>query len=604
MRSISVNMILVFLALLLGGAVFAAHNYGNVKHDTEYDLYPVLLVEFEDFGFSLENPKEEFDELLNKEGYSKNGAVGSVSDYLNENFRGKRKFRFEVSPVLRMPLSLELYGAPGPAFNDCNIPQLVTDACIAAADAGFDLARYDNDLDGYVDNLSIVFAGRSEPEGGGENSIWPHQGKVPLPDARFDGVKISSYTCTPELGGTQEPQIAPIGTFCHEFAHSLGFPDLYDTNGEEEGLAPGAYGSLSIMDKGNLLCGGKIPPYFNVVERELLGIVEIEDLVPDTSYILSPVDESDVAYRIPTANPGEYFLLECRVARGWDSAIGGSGLVVYHVDKSERIYGGLSASSRWNFNNVNCYAPHECMRVISPAYPADNVGKIFFPGATGSAELVSWEGGMPLKDWGGHSLGIGIVDIAFRNGKIEFRTVPDYEFDPVLPPVLGLEALPFQNELRLDWLPYGDDMQIQDEEKWLVRWREKGDDGIWNTMEADSTVCRIKGISPDTGYDIQVSSIRGLRYGKASSIQVVTLPVSSDFPYMYVRGKGYSVGDVVDLRVLNLPGDHKSVEWFLNGVRVEGESLRIEEGGEYEIKAVISYKDGSYEYIYKNIEVK
>lgn len=603
MRNLSVNMIFVFLAVLLGEAVFAAHKSVAYGGHGGFEVYPVLLVEFEDLEFSLENPRKEFDELLNRKGYSKGGAVGSVSDYLNENFRGRRKFRFDVSQVLRLPLPLAGYGAPGVAFNDCNIPQLLNDACLAAQEAGFDLALYDNNKDGYVDNLSIVFAGQSEPDGGGENSIWPHQGNIPLPDARFDGVRISSYTCTPELGGGEEPEIAPIGTFCHEFAHSLGLPDLYDTNGDEEGLAPGAYGTLSIMDKGNLLCGGKTPPYFNVVERELLGLVEIEDMVPDTSYVLYPVNESDIAYRIPTANPGEYFLLECRSSKGWDSAIGGSGLVVYHIDKSNRMYGGLASSSRWDFNNINSYAPHECMRVISPSGLAENVDKVFFPGATGTAELVSWEGEMPLMDWGGHSLGIGIVDITSSGGKVVLRTVADYAFDPVLPPVLGLEAVPFQNEVKLNWLPNGDGIEVQEEAGWLVRWREKGKDTLWESVEADSASCYIKGASPNTGYEIQVSSILGSRYGKASAVQVVTLPVSSDFPYIYVGKKGYSVGEIVDLRVLNLPVDHSSVKWFLNGVPVEEESFRIDAEGEYEIKAAISYKDGSDEYIYKNIEV-
>ena len=341
-----------------------------------------------------------------------------------------------------------------------------------------------------------------------------------------------------------------------------------------------------------------------MVERELLGIVEIEDLVPDSSYVLAPVNESDLAYRIPTSNPGEYFLLECREACGWDSAIGGGGLVVYHVDKSEKMYGGLSASSRWSFNNVNSYALHECLKVVTPAAPADNVGKIFYPGATGAAELVSWKGEMPLKDWEGHSLGIGIVDITFSEGKVNFRSIADYAYDPGLPPVSGLGVEPYQNELRLEWKSPSDGNKQNDGQTWLVRWGVK-DTGIFDgEAVADSSCFYIKNLSPDTEYDVQVCSLSGYRYGAASSLSVASLPVTSDFPYIHVPGGGYKVGEIVHLRVLNLAADHISVKWYLNGVGVGGECFKAESAGEYEIKAAINYKDGSYEYIYKNIEVR
>lgn len=601
MVNFSRNMVFLLLAVLLCGAIFAAHKLGGNRKEGEVWVYPVLLVEFEDVVFTLENPREAFDALLNGKGYSKNGASGSAADYLNENFRGKRRFGFDVFDVVSLPVPIAEYGAPGAAFNDCNVLQMVKDACDAAVAAGYNLAVYDNDADGYTDNVAIVFAGRSEPDGGGENSIWPHQGTIPVPDARIEGGKISSYTCTPELSGLEQVQIAPAGTFCHEFLHALGLPDLYDTNGEEEGLAPGAYGTLSIMDKGNLLNGGKVPPYLNVVEREILGIIEVEDLLPNSSYVLNPVNESDIAYRIPTATPGEYFLLECRVEQGWDTHIGGSGMVVYHVDKSSRICGGLSASSRWNFNNVNSFALHECLRVISPAGAGETVGNIFYPGKSNAVQLVSWEGDMPLRDWAGHSLGIGIVDIAFVDGKVSFRSVGDLAFDPNLPQVTGVEAIPFQDEVRLQW---SNPQEWSADMEWLVKLGVKGDADLGSSIKVDTAGCYIGGLEPDVEYEIKVSSLYGERYGEPWTVNTRTLGVTSMFPYIHILGKGYSVGDVVDLRVLNLVEEHVSVDWQVNGAGVDGGSFCVESAGEYRIKAVIKYKDGSYESIYKNIEVR
>lgn len=88
--------------------------------------------------------------------------------------------------------------------------------------------------DGYIDHLMIVHAGAGQEVGGGaqgENAIWSHfswangggaegPGMGGIPTAN-PGVWVGAYTMQPENGA--------IGVFCHEFAHDLGLPDLYDT---------------------------------------------------------------------------------------------------------------------------------------------------------------------------------------------------------------------------------------------------------------------------------------------------------------------------------------------------------------------------------------
>lgn len=61
----------------------------------------------------------------------------------------------------------------------------------------------------------------------------------------LDGTKVNTYasSCELNLQGT----VDGIGTFCHEFSHCLGIPDMYDTS------ATGNYGMYKwdIMSYGN-----------------------------------------------------------------------------------------------------------------------------------------------------------------------------------------------------------------------------------------------------------------------------------------------------------------------------------------------------------------
>lgn len=610
-------MVLLVFVLFLGGAIFAAHNIPKVVNfkqpchqksfiarlQEDRVVYPVLLVEFEDVKFSVANPKESFTALLNKEGYSVNGASGSAADYLNANFGNKVNFCFDVWGVISVEAPVARYGAHSAAFNDADVPKLVEEACMKASAEGLDFSLYDNDSDGKIDNVSIIFAGYSESEGGSEDSIWPHQANMEQYEITLNGVKLASYTCSGELKGREGEIISTPGAFCHEFSHALGLPDLYDANGEEEGLACALYGSLSIMDKGNWLNGGNTPPYYCAPEREILGILEIEDLLPDRSYSLEPLPKSGKAYRINTSNQGEYFLLECRRAGGWDEYIGGGGLVVYHIDKSNKVYGGLPSALRWAYNNLNCFAEHECVKVISADGAGSSVENIFFPGASGVTELLSDRGKVFLTDWGGHPVGIGIKDIRFEDGKVTFRTVGDYAFDPLLPPVKGCSVVPFQDQIRVGWLPLSPDFEGMEEESWIVKWKLKGDETVWKSAVTDSLMYYIPNVLPGNTYQISVSALNGNLYGEPARVDTRTIPVTSVFPYIYILEQGYSVGDIIDFRIHNLVETHLGVEWYVNGDKISGTSLLLEEDGEIQIVAIIRYPDGSDEKIYKNIRV-
>ena len=568
----------------------------TTKSQIEEITYPVLLVEFEDIKFTVDNPKSSFNNLLNSSSYSLNGATGSASEYLNANFRGYKKFKFSLSDVITLPVPLANYGAQQGIRNDANPARLIEDACSLAVQQGFDISIFDHDNDGAIENIAIIFAGHSEAEGGHPNSLWPHQMNITGNQIYFNGVKIKSYSCSAELRGAQGSEISPIGTFCHEFLHSLGLPDLYDTNGEEEGLSTALYGNLSIMDGGNFLNDGNTPPYLCAIERELLGISNTANLNPDSTYTLAPIHNSDKIYKVSAAKQGEYFLFEYRTAIGWDKHIGGSGMVVYHVDMSGSIHGGLKSSERWKYNNVNTFAEHECARVLPAMGKECGIEGVFFPGAANVDKLLSYEGNTLLKEWDGHAVGIGLKDIRQSGGKITFSTIKDYSYNSNLPAASKCKASPMQKDALIEWESSGGHAL------WMIEWKKTSDEHV-NTAITDTTGYCIRGLEPGCEYEVTVRYFNSKEYGLAASAKFATLPVSSPFPYIFIKEDIRKENTKMVLRVLNLPEDATSVTWFVNGIKLDSDSFFPTKDKDTEIEVEIRYTDASNERIYKKIEL-
>lgn len=567
---------IIFLLLAAGMALAAASGskIQNIRKESTVAI-PVLLVEFSDTKFTLENPEEKFRIQLE-----------TAAEYFNANWQGNRRFIFPIAATVSLNTPITTYGAPSTSFNDTDVRQLIADASAQAAEQGTDFSLYDHQGNGTISNIAVIFAGYSESEGGSPNSIWPHQHNLAGQEIEIGDLKILSYTCTPELRGNSGSIISPIGTFCHEICHWLGLPDMYDTNSEEEGLSPALNGTLSIMDKGNHSDNGNTPPLFTSIEREILGIGEIEDIVPQKEYALLPANLSGKIYRIKSSVEGEYFLLECRESTEWDKFVGGSGLVVYHVDKSQNIYGGISAAQRWEFNNINSLAEHPCARVVC-AFDS-NITSLSFNGGDGL-----------LKDWNGNPVGVSLHDIKFSGGKVTFHSAIDYSYDGSLPVALECKALPFQNDATVEW----NDAYSGKNGKWMVKWVKKGESSsVQRTFS--SPYIKISGLDPDSQYSIYIRYMEDAVVGKAVSTKFRTYPVTSSFPYIFIDKEGYRKGELIQLRLFNLVEEHKRIVWYADGELLEGNEFVPQQEGDVILEAAIYYYDGSEEKIYKRISVE
>ena len=358
-----------------------------------------LLVEFSDSVFVIDDPKASFDAMLNQTGYSSNGATGSVRDYYLENSHGKFDPHFDVYGPVRLEESAGYYGKTD------NGARALRDAALLLDDQ-IDFSDYDSDGDGAVDMILFYFAGHNQAEGAGEESIWPHQS---YSYGIFDGVRLSKYFCTSELKGYRGAEMCGIGTTCHEFAHSLGLHDFYDTDYEKSGGenkdTPGYY---MLMDYGGYLNDGRTPPYLSAIERNILGWMgDIPPMEEPGQYTILPVQEDDGRQHSALVE-GERFVYEYRNGEGWDSYLPSTGMLVYHIDASQRIVGDdQTADYLWNnTNKFNCYGGHPCCRLI----PSDGT-KVTFPGSAGVTTYSP-------RDWDGNNTGHILKDIACTDGAI------------------------------------------------------------------------------------------------------------------------------------------------------------------------------------------
>ena len=294
----------------------------------------VLLVGFKDLPF--EQSLEDFDKLLNQSGYDYNGATGSCRDYFIAVSDSVFQPQFDVFGPFNLPRNMADYGAESGNSHDKDPYSMVVDACVAAAESGVDFEQYDTDNNGVLDNVFIYYAGHNQAEGGPANSIWPHKASVAWRNAKVDDKYLATYACTSEYSGSSGTRRASIGTFCHEFGHVLGLPDLYDT-----GYKYYTVSDWSIMCSGNYNNNGRTPPTYSAYERFFLGWLQPEQLTEKGQYALEPLQESNQAYLIAekthnlngdNPNPNEFFLLEYRTKTGWDTYLPGSGMLVWHID--------------------------------------------------------------------------------------------------------------------------------------------------------------------------------------------------------------------------------------------------------------------------------
>ena len=317
----------------------------------------VLLVQFQDVKFSENGTVENISALMNEPGNDYMGAIGSARDYFTAQSYGKFQPVFDVVGPVTLDNNASYYGGNDRSGNDMRPEELIIEACQKASAQGLcDMSDYDLDGDGWVDLVYVIYAGYAESSGAPAWTVWPHMWYVYQGAGRtvmVDGVRLDMYACSSELSGTSGSYMDGIGSFCHEYSHTLGLPDIYDTQGYNFGMD-----IWSIMDYGCYAEDGRIPVGYSAYERSYCGWLDIEELTTAASVVLPYIGENERAYKV-AANEKQYFTFETRLQQGWDVGLPSEGLMIVKVDYDATV---------WNNNTVNVSSVRPRLQIV----PADN----------------------------------------------------------------------------------------------------------------------------------------------------------------------------------------------------------------------------------------
>lgn len=371
-------------------AIATSPNY--VKHTGTITI-PVILVNFSDVQFTINNPKEAFDQFFNGEKYDTlqtdygNGNQfnhSSVATYFKDMSSNTFTPKFKVYGPVTLSNNQIYYGGTDDNGKDEKSGQLVVDALAAIAGSVTDDDLKAFSVDGStIESVYIVYAGLGQNEGGAATSVWAKTGQS---GATLGGKTVRWYTMSGELNSYKltsagvpsysgtTPMIDGIGVACHEFSHALGLPDLYPysnlearVNNQEmeywDLMDGGEYsGGYSKDGKSYYKIGGFFPTAYTAFEKEQMGWpVNIETLSSDANITMTTsTEKGGTAYKIVNpSNPLEFFMLECIQKRGWNRYQYGNGLLVYHVN--------LPSSTISLFTDLNDTPNYPGMAVV----PAD-----------------------------------------------------------------------------------------------------------------------------------------------------------------------------------------------------------------------------------------
>jgi M6 family metalloprotease-like protein len=390
----------------------------------------VILAQFSDCKFSTTTPtqfgcadiKALYQKIVNEKGLSMSPFHGSVKDYFIDQSRGQFELDFDVVGPVTLSNNRDYYGGglyqrSGGSYssvdNDCHAGYMAYEAIEKAQSLVSNWADYDWDGDGNVDQVFILYAGQGEADGGADYTVWPHEftlssaasnesyyGNYTLyyknssgsykswtandfGSLSYNNVTIDTYACSNELAtnGSNGTQINGIGTFCHEFSHCMGYPDMYDTSysytgcemanwdlmdaGSYNGSWNGGNSSWSTID------AGYCPAGYSGFERWCAGWLEpkvltdpakITNLKPlgGTSGNVNDGGDFYLVYADGSDITGEYYTLENRQWYNWDSSLPWCGLLIGYVDYD---------SGYWTQNKVNVASTsgHERMTVFEAA---------------------------------------------------------------------------------------------------------------------------------------------------------------------------------------------------------------------------------------------
>jgi len=488
--------------------------------------------------------QEDFHNLFNQVKYTEYGATGSVRDFFFESSYNKLDVQTTVVGPFTAKKNWAYYGE-----SFWNARELATEAVYAAAGFGVNFSEFA--YNGEVPSFYMIFAGNGQEAGGGANCIWSHAWSI---DPVFlNGVWISSYACSPEHRGGGGTEITRIGVICHEFGHSLGAPDYYDTDYGDGGQYDGT-GSWDLQAGGSWNDNGRTPAPPNPRSKiNTYGWATAITLNSAQTVTIPSARIYDNAYfRINTQTPNEYFILENKIRGGFDDYIPGTNMLIYHCAANMN---GMNTTSPQKFYPVAANAPVDLPGSGTNCkgdYGSINSGACPWPGYTGKTEFTEYT--IPaMISWNKQPTNFPVSNITVHGDFITFDILGGgikNDYFVFLPNYFGCSVIP-EPSYQSPVIP-GSDFKFKiflsdthDQSTIVVK-----SNGV--VLNPSNSIYTISNIQSD-----QIVTIEGLKFntvniiassngnGAISPEGTVEVPIGNIQHFSIIPDIGFSIDDVV-----------------------------------------------------------
>ena len=128
-----------------------------------------ILMGFTDKAFT--KTQADFNNLFNQVGYTTGGATGSIKDFFAEASYNQFDLTVTVAGPYTAANNMAYYGGNDASGNDLR-PDVLASEAVTLANPDVNYADFDNDNNGSVDGVYIIYAGYGEEAGASVNEIW------------------------------------------------------------------------------------------------------------------------------------------------------------------------------------------------------------------------------------------------------------------------------------------------------------------------------------------------------------------------------------------------------------------------------------------------
>ncbi|MCM1081985.1 MAG: DUF4214 domain-containing protein [Clostridium sp.] len=263
-----------------------------------------------------------------------------------------------------------------------------------------DNVNLDLDNNGVVDNLTIILKGRDENAKTGTTMV-NHKSNFGDPSIKLNGKSISTYNILSTYNMNS-------GVICHEFLHSIGFADLYNSTD--------TVGPVSVWDiMASANPGMSWPLAYTRMYHK--GWVDIDTITESTSLTLDLQSKKggNAAYILKSPmNDQEVFVVEFRKKNyevDLDRNIGSSGVIVYRVDTTNKALSNYYGKTAIYVFRPNTGTGHEQTDLYYAALSTENKRT-----SIGSSDLDAGlaDGALTFSD--GSNSGIVISNVSSAAG--------------------------------------------------------------------------------------------------------------------------------------------------------------------------------------------